>query len=251
MITVVSGKVGYGKSYHCVRLAREHLRDGGCVATNIHLEVSKIAKSVGRRLSPAQIIPIDADTDPRLIPTGDRRGSGHRKTIVILDECLNWFQSTVGGKDTRKVSWSEWLRQSDKLGQHVIFIAQNFERAAKWIRELAAISIEVFPLRDVKIGMVFPLWLLFPPFKDMYCAKTRDVRSGLIQGLELHRFSPKIHCLYNTAETFGFVGAASAYDSVRLWPRYRSPAWAVVLAGAVSLLSCFFACLAAVFGGYP
>lgn len=226
MITVVSGKVGYGKSFDCVRRFKDHLAGGGCVATNITLDLDFMSKAVGRRISPRQVLHVDADTDPKLIPTGDRRGRGKRRTIVCLDECLNWFQSAVGGKDSRKQSWSEWLRQSDKLGQDVWFVAQNFERAAKWIRELAAISVEIFPLRDFKVGMIFPIWLLFPPLKNMYCAKWRDVRSGMVTRLELHRFSNDVKGMYNTSETFGFVGARSAYDDLNLWPRYRSPRWA-------------------------
>lgn len=226
MITVISGKVGYGKTLDCVRRVRDHLARGGCVCTNIRLDAGQIGRAVGRRLSKSQILPLSADSDPATIPTGDRRGHGHRKTIVLLDEALNWFQSSGGAKDPRKVVWSEWLRQSDKLGQDVWFVAQNFERAAKWIRELAALSIEIFPLKEIKIGMVFPLWLLFPPFRKMYCAKWRDVRSGMVIKLELHRYSPDVWALYDTSETFGFVGAASAYDAVRLWPPYKSPLWA-------------------------
>lgn len=223
MVTVVSGKLGSGKSYDCVRRARDHLAKGGCVRTNIQLDVSQIGRAVGRRLSPAQIGLVSSSDDPTTIPTGDRRGRGSRRTIVILDEALNWFQSTGTGKDSRKETWGEWLRQSDKLGQDVWFIAQNFERAAKWIRELAQISIEIFPLKDVKIGMIFPIWLLFPPLRKMYCAKYRDVRSGMVVKLDFHRYSSDVWDLYDTSETFGFAGAASAYDDVRLWPAYRSP----------------------------
>lgn len=226
MVTVVSGKLGSGKSFDCVRRVRDHLARGGCVRTNIRLDVSQISKAVGRRLSPAQIGVVSAEDDPTLIPTGDRRGRGSRRTIVLLDEALNWFQSTGNTKDPRKTAWGEWLRQSDKLGQDVWFVAQNFERAAKWIRELAQVSIEIFPLKDVKIGMIFPLWLLFPPFRHMYCAKWRDVRSGMVCKLEIHRYSPDVWNLYDTSETFGFVGADSAYNSVHLWPAYRSPLWA-------------------------
>lgn len=226
VITVISGKLASGKSYHCVLKVRDHLAKGGCVRTNIRLDTEQIGRYVGRRLSPRQVGLVSAEDDPTEIPTGDRRGHGSRRTIVLLDEALNWFQSTVGSKDSRKFSWSEWLRQSDKLGQDVWFVAQNFERAAKWIRELAQVSIEIFPLRDLKIGMIFPVWLLFPPMRNMYCAKYRDVRSGLVVKLEFHRYSSDVWDLYDTSETFGFVGAASAYDSVNLWPRYRSPLWA-------------------------
>lgn len=187
-----------------------------------------MSASVGRRVSSVQVGLVSAEDNPALIPTGDRRGKGNRRTIVLLDEALNWFQSSSGAsKDERKQSWGEWLRQSDKLGQDVWFIAQNFERAAKWIRELAQVSIEVFALKDVKIGLVFPIWLIFPPFKKMYCCKYRDVRSGQVLRLEFHRYTSKVWELYDTSETFGFVGADSAYQNLRLWPRYVSPVWAL------------------------
>lgn len=237
MVTVISGKLGSGKSYDCVRRVRDHLAHGGCVRTNIRLDTVQIGRAVGRRLSSRQVGIVSADDDPTLIPTGDRRGHGTRRTIVLLDEALNWFQSSGGAKDSRKLSWGEWLRQSDKLGQDVWFVAQNFERAAKWIRELAQVSIEIFPLRDLKIGMIFPVWLFFPPMRNMYCAKYRDVRSGLVVKLELHRYSHEVWDLYDTSETFGFVGAGSAYDSVNLWPAYRSPLWAFGAALFVFALS--------------
>lgn len=224
MITVISGKIGAGKSFDAVRRVREHLANGGCVRTNISLDFRQIGRSVGRRLSPSQIGPLSADDDPKTIPTGDRRGRGTRRTIVLLDEALNWFQSSDGKKDDpRKREWGEWLRQSDKLGQDVWFIAQNFERAAKWIRELAQVSEEVFPMRDVRLFFFLPMVWVFPFFRRMYCVKRRDVRSGQMIGCEFHFYSPRIWTLYDTSETFGFVGAASAYDDVRAWPRYVSP----------------------------
>lgn len=237
MVVVVSGKLGSGKSYDCVRRIRDHLAQGGCVRTNIKLDTLQISKSVGRRLNPKQVGTLSPTDDPKQIPTGDRRGHGSRRTIVLLDEALNWFQSSpASAKDERKNTWGEWLRQSDKLGQDVWFVSQNFERSAKWIRELAQLSLEVFPLRDVKIAMVLPLWLLFPPFRKMYCVKKRDVRSGQIIGLEIHRYSSAVWDLYDTSETFGFVGAESAYNGLKLWPRYVAPVWAFVSSLTISFL---------------
>lgn len=237
MVVVVSGKLGSGKSYDCVRRVRDHLALGGCVRTNIKLDIVQISKSVGRKLNPLQVGTLSPTDNPQKIPTGDRRGHGSRRTIVLLDEALNWFQSSpASAKDERKATWGEWLRQSDKLGQDVWFVAQNFERSAKWIRELAQLSIEVFPLREVKIAMILPLWLLFPPFKRMYCVKKRDVRSGMVIGIELHSYSPKVWSLYDTSETFGFEGAESAYNGLRLWPKYVAPVWAFISSLTVSLL---------------
>lgn len=223
-VTVVSGKLGSGKSYDCVRRVVEHLRCGGCVRTNIALDYKKIGAAIGRRLSPFQIGSLSASDDPKTIPTGDRRGHGSRRTIVLLDEALNWFQSEASAnKDEKKKAWGEWLRQSDKLGQDVWFISQNFERSAKWIRELAQISVEIVPLKDVKIAWFVPVWLVFPPARKMYVAKWRDVRSGSIIKIEFHRYSSFVWNLYDTSETFGFVGAASAYDKVRLYPKFKNP----------------------------
>lgn len=239
MITVISGKIGAGKSFDAVRRVRDHLAAGGCVCTNISLDYAQIGRAVGRRLSSKQIMKLSADDDPKTIPTGDRRGRGNRKTIVLLDEALNWFQSTDAKKDDpKKKEWGEWLRQSDKLGQNVWFIAQNFERAAKWIRELAQVSEEVFPMRDMRLFFFIPFTWVFPFFKRMYCVKRRDVRSGQMIGCEFHFYTRKVWDLYDTSETFGFVGAQSAYDSVRLYPPYKSPAPLLAIQGLGCLL-CF------------
>lgn len=236
-VTVISGKLGSGKSYDCVRLVRDHLAAGGCVRTNIRLDYRQIGDAVGRRLSPYQIGTLSASDDPTTIPTGDRRGHGSRRTIVLLDEALNWFQSEgTSSKDERKRAWGEWLRQSDKLGQDVWFIAQSFERAAKWIRELAQVSREIIPLRTVRFFTFLPLWWLVPPFRNCYLVDKRDVRSGANIGFELHRYSPSVWRLYDTSETFGFAGAASAYDRVNLWPPYRRPV--VGVAVCLGALAC-------------
>ena len=228
MITVVSGKLGAGKSLDMVRMMREHLGRGGCVRTNIRLSSASMTRSLGRRVLSAQIGGLSASDNPTTIPTGDRRGRGKRRTMVVLDEALNWFQSEGAGTESadvkeRRRAWGEWLRQSDKLGQDVYFIAQNFERAAKWIRELAQLSREVIPLRSVRIGWFLPLWWLFPPLRTMYAVLVFDVRSRTRQAVEFHRYDKSLFQLYDTSETFGFVGAASAYDGVALWPVYQPP----------------------------
>lgn len=247
MITVISGKLGSGKSYDCVRLVRDHLAKGGCVRTNISLDYKQIGKAIGRRLSPFQIGKVSADDNPSDIPTGDRRGKGTRRTIVLLDEALNWFQSEgASNKDERKKAWSEWLRQSDKLGQDVWFIAQNFERAAKWIRELAQVSREIIPIKSVRLLSFLPLWVFFPPARRAYMVSKRDVRSGQSIGFEFHLYRPAIWQLYDTSETFGFVGAKSAYDGVGVWPSFKRP----VVGLAICLGSLICACVIGGICGY-
>lgn len=234
MVTVVSGKLGSGKSFDMVRMMREHLGRGGAVRTNISLSSRAMSESLGRHVTARQIGKLSATDDPTTIPTGDRRGRGSRRVMVVLDEALNWFQSEgtaeQGDAKERKRAWGEWLRQSDKLGQDVYFIAQNFERAAKWIRELAQLSREVIPLKSVRLGWFLPLWWLFPPVRKMYAVLVFDVRSRSRQSVEFHRYTPRVWCLYDTSETFGFVGAGSVYDTFLLWPPYRPPLQPLIFA---------------------
>lgn len=231
MVTVVSGKLGSGKTLDCVRMVRDHLENGGCVRTNISLDYRQIGKAVGRKLSPKQIGPLTSDDDPTTIPTGDKRGHGKRRTIVLLDEALNWFQSEgASTKDDRKRKWSEWLRQSDKLGQDVYFIAQNFERSAKWIRELAQVNRNIIALKSVRLFTFVPLWWLFPPMRKSYLAVSWDCQTKQQIGFEFHRYKASIWKLYDTSETYGFKAVGSAYDDLSLWPRYVPPLRGLILA---------------------
>lgn len=238
MITVVQGKLGSGKSYDCVRMIADHLKKGGCVRTNISLDYKIIGAIIGRRLSPYQIGSVSANDNPSDIPIGDKRGKGKRRTLVILDEALNWFASTTDKTDNRKSTWGEWLRQSDKLGQDVFFIAQNFERSAKWIRELAQVCRDVVSLKQFAVFGFVPLWYFFPPFRWMYLVRSFDVASKERISLELHIYESRIFRMYDTSETYGFQSAFSAYDSVSLFPRYNPPLAPLYLCLLLVLFHC-------------
>lgn len=217
----------------------EHLYAGGCVRTNISLDYKKIGKRLGRALRPWQIGGLSAGDDPKTIPTGDKRGHGKRRTYVILDEALNWFQSEGKTKDERKVQWGEWLRQSDKLGQDVFFIAQNFERSAKWIRELAQTSIEIVPLGNVKFLWLFPLGTLVPYLKGVYARVSRDVRSGEVFQIRFFHRSKYVWDMYDTAETFGFTAVGSAYGD-DLYPPFKLGARPLWLSLILLIVTCVF-----------
>lgn len=233
MVVVVQGKLGSGKSYDCVRMMVQHILSGGAVRTNISLSIPQISAAFGRRLAPWQYGTLSERDDPALIPTGDRRGHGKRRTLVVLDEALNWFESSTAKDDTRRESWGRWLRQSDKLGQDVYFIAQNFERAAKWIRELAQVCIEMIPFRGMS-WMGIP-WGKLPMFRNVYSRRVWDVRSKSVLTWSLHKYSRFYWRFYDTSETFGFQGAASAYSLGVVYPAHVSTAPALACVFCVLL----------------
>lgn len=243
MIAVVEGAVGAGKTYYAVRMIVDHLRGGGVVATNLTLHKTALERATGRRLSKRQLLTISAETVPSTIPRGDLRGHGGRKVLVILDEALNWFASS-SSKDETKRPWMEWLRQSDKLGQRVVFIAQAFDRSAKWIRELAQLVVSVRNLGQMR-PLGIPIGKLLG-LSHVSCAVTNDLTIMQRTGCEFYVLSPDIWTCYDTAVLYGFNASSNAYDSVRLWPRHHLPVlafsilglWAAwgVLRGVLSLI---------------
>lgn len=227
MITVVTGKIGACKSYYMVERMALHLRAGGVVCTNIHLYPDRIEQLIGRKLRPWQILPLSAADDPAKIPRGDFRGEGRRRVMVVLDEALNWFASSGGPKDERKQTWGEWLRQSDKLGQDVFFVAQNFERSAKWIRELAQVVYYCQNFGQMHF-LRLPLgsWLRLG---RLYCVSKYDVTSKQLLNWEPGILQSAVWRCYRSAELFGFEASESAYVGVIFPPHKISPLLPVCL----------------------
>ena len=81
MVTVISGKLGSGKSYDCVRRVRDHLAHGGCVRTNIRLDTQQIGRAVGRRLSPRQVGIVSVDAPDALHHTLARSRTNHVNVV--------------------------------------------------------------------------------------------------------------------------------------------------------------------------
>lgn len=237
MITVVSGKLGSGKSLDTVRMMCEHMRRLGAVRTNINLNTDNVKKYIGFPLRRYQFGIVTSADDPREIPRGDFRGSRRNlRCMVVLDEALNWFDSTASKDNPLKQTWGEWLRQSDKLGQDVYFIAQNFERSAKWIRELAQVNREIIAVKSIRLFGFFPIWFLIPFGSRLYVVRCYDVRSAQPLSTELHYYSPSVWNCYNTAETYGFVASNSAIP-LFVPPRFHFPAfWLISFLVSFALL---------------
>lgn len=220
MITVVSGKLGAGKSYHVCKRTIAHLRAGGVVATNMAIDLDAIRRIYHRRVFDWQLLRVSAESDPRRIPRGDFRGAGRRRVMVVLDEALNWFASAVTASDPRRQTWGEWLRQSDKLGQDVFFIAQDFSRAAKWIRELAQVSADVRNFGQVRLwGMPIGKWLRLG---RLYIVVHADVRTKQILGVSTGLIFSDVYRCYRTAELYGFDASDNAYR-YNVAPAYQLP----------------------------
>lgn len=237
MVTVVQGRLGSGKSFDMCRMMCEHLLKGGAVRTNMLLDFPRLQRDHHRRLASWQYGTLDVSSNPETIPTGDRRGHGRRRVLVVLDEALNWFETDGRGSDPRRETWGRWLRQSDKLGQDVFFVAQDFSRAAKWIRELAALMFEMVPFRNIT-WMGIP-WGRLPFFRSIYARRVWDVRSKSVLSWSLRRYSAYWGRYYDTAALYGFEGADNVYDSGVVFPAHRPIVFAPCAVALVEVLQWF------------
>lgn len=237
MIAVVEGSVGAGKTYWVVKAVADHLRAGGIVCTNLSLNLSALRRYCGRRISNQQLLTATASMAPSAIPRGDLRGAGRRRVLVVLDEALNWFSSSRS-KDEGLNSWQEWLRQSDKLGQDVYFIAQRFDRAAKWIRELAQICVSVKNFGQMRwLGL--PLGRLLG-LRHVSCYVRWDLTIQQRVGWGIYTLKPEVWECYDTAVLYGFQASDNAYTRISsVWPPHRVcrlPLWLSAVFFSVSLL---------------
>lgn len=223
MISVVEGAVGAGKTYWCVAMIADHLRRGGIVATNLDLRLAPLRRLTGRRLSAGQFLSVGAEMSPFEIPRGDLRGGGRRRVVVVLDEALNWFPSASAGvRDERGAAWQRWLRQSDKLGQDVYFVAQRFDRAAKWLRELAQICVSVRNWGQLSaFGLPVGRWLGLGRVSTF---ARWDLQIQRCVQWRVYTLHSRIWDCYNTATLYGFPASGNAYDRpVGVWPPVLIP----------------------------
>lgn len=221
MITVVEGAVGAGKTYWVVDQIARHLRAGGIVATNLDLRLRELRRLTGRRLSSGQFLVISAEMSPFDIPRGDFRGGGHRKVMVVLDEALNWFPSARESNE-KGSTWQTWLRQSDKLGQDVYFVAQRFDRAAKWLRELAQLCVSVRNLGQLRLVGIPVGRLIGLKYVSLWTRYDLGLQQSV--GWGVYTLNSAVWRCYDTAKLYGFPAADNAYEvGAGAWPQTKFP----------------------------
>lgn len=219
MITIISGRLGCGKSYLAVKMMQEHLYRGGIVATNIRLR-NMPDRILGR------VIHIDGNCHPTELPSGDRRGHGKRRVMIVIDEALSWFGIADDHKnDPRKVVWGDWLRHSDKLGQDIFLISQDWAQTVKWIRVL---SQRVWFCHNSKNEK----FIRHLPFKFLYAAEknTIDVENQVVGlpakpiRMRFYLLSKRVYSCYDTAETFEGekFESENIYERFTIWPRSKN-----------------------------
>jgi len=202
LVWAIIGNLGGGKTLTAVKVAVEALEKGFFVVSNITLNMDAICCLYGERCRNLYLHVDLANDDPFLFPSGDPRGSGgKRRVLVILDECAEYFDQYSSGSANVKRFWS-WLRHSSKRSQDVFIIVQRAEYLTKPLRLLISRFIWVDDLA------VWKVWRMKLPFMGGYCMQNVfDRQHNRIQGVDF--ISKKVWgSYYCTAECISVISSA-------------------------------------------
>lgn len=185
-VTLVTGKLGAGKSLVCVGRIRDYLRQGRRVATNLDLHLDKLLPAQSR----ASVVRLpDKPTvrDLEVLGSGNDLMDESRNGLIVLDELAAWLNARSWGDKSRQPV-IDWLIHSRKKGWDVMLICQHMNQIDKQVRE-ALVEYLVLCRRLDRMRIPF-----FGPLVSL-------LTGGLVKG-----YFPKMH--------FGIVRYGTAADSV-------------------------------------
>lgn len=127
------GGLGSGKSLMAVSRIQSKLESGRPVATNINLDLAKLAPRVERPM--VYRLP-DFPTGDDLYALGEieQEGDEEQNGLVVLDEAGLYLNAREWNDKGRKHAL-EWFLHSRKLGWDVILLTQSFGMVDKQVRE--------------------------------------------------------------------------------------------------------------------
>jgi len=196
MISLVTGKIGGGKTLHCVGLMLRHLAKGGTVVTNVDLvweAVARLAKIRHRvEVRPEQLVRIDL-VDSAEWHVGIPWGTSVLPVLVVLDEIHLFFNARDWAK-TQQLhrGMLSFLSQSRKCCIDVVFIAQVATTLEKQFRVQCEWEFYCRSVKDIKIPGLGTL-----PFNFMLQVK-KDVETDKPVSREFRAYDRALFPLYDT-----------------------------------------------------
>lgn len=222
MITGIVGKVGGGKSLLALSQMLSHMADGGCIATNIELDMDGCAKWLWKRqrqVRSSQYVPLDLNEDIRFqnqIP----RGVPLRNVKVFIDESHLFYNAD----DHRDLSSQYkdikgFITQSRKVSVDVCFITQAWDTLYMQFRKQALFLYKCRDFREIN----FPIFGKLPGMGLLWskcCASTDQV-------LENGRtpLSKELFRCYSTRQVYDDVTAALFEKMPLFQPQPNKVSW--------------------------
>jgi len=196
MISIITGKLGGGKTLYCVGRMVEHLAKGGTIATNVDLVWQELVDLVKRRyrriLRPEQLMRVDLAECARwhaVIPWG----VPEFPVLVVLDE-IHLFFNARDWKKTEELhrDMLSFLSQSRKANIDVLFIAQVAATLEKQFRDQSEWEFYCRNLRDVHVPLLGRM-----PLNRLLLVQ-RDNNSQTVARRQIMNFDRALFPVYDT-----------------------------------------------------
>lgn len=195
MIEIYQGRLGSGKTYSTVPRILSHLAKGLTVVLNVELNFQECfeycKRHYGVEIQEGQLRYFDSDDLLNLyknIPFGQKGAP----ILIVIDEASMW----IGSKDWQKThknnpDFLPWLRQSRKVFQDIIFVAQSAKDVDAGVRRLCQF---IWGFRDMDR---FPL-LGLPLFKGRIRWIQLDLDGKTVLNSGFKKKDTEIFKCYNT-----------------------------------------------------
>lgn len=200
MISVITGKIGGGKTLLALTQMLDHLAKGGCVISNVALHPDKVARHLlrtrGKKLLKDQLRHYDFEANPEFqgkIPWG----IPSLPVLVVCDEAHLYYNAALAAKLTAQcMTLVSFLTQSRKASVDVVFITQDDKTLWTQFRNQALFGYRCRDMRSVNLPFVGKA-----SFLGLNWVKF-DVQSGEIMERGRTPLSPKLFGLYDTFQMY-------------------------------------------------
>lgn len=154
----ISGKRGTGKGLVACRLAREYLRRGCPVATNMDLRLDYLAGPRSRVVA-YRLPDCPKTADLEALPRGNANPTNEKRNgLLLLDEVSVFLNARAWSEADRKGTLA-WLAQSRKDGWDLCMLGQNPSQLDKQVRDgLIEVHGTVRRLDKYAVPVLSPLW---------------------------------------------------------------------------------------------
>lgn len=203
-MTLYSGFVGSGKSYHATR---EGIRfadasfGGGWVLANFPIKPKKSLFGFGKTET-RWIFKRNEEFSPKLLIDLSREYGWDKKEnscMLIFDEAGILFNSRDWAKNRDRMAWIQFFSQSRKFGYDIVFVAQDARMLDRQIRSLCEYEIAHRKMNNWSIFKLLPM-TTFACIKYWNGMNARYARGSL--SLSIYRKS--IADRYDTNALFGY-----------------------------------------------
>jgi hypothetical protein len=245
MISLVTGKIGSGKTLYCVGMIIRHIAQGGTVYTNIRLNWVAVALIIVQRFRRIaerdQLRELDLAECEKWHDSIEW-GSPGSPVLVVLDEIHLFFNA----RDWAKTSaihrpMLSFLSQSRKTDTDVVFIAQVATTLEKQFRVQCEWEYYCRNIKDIHV----PLFGTLPLNRMLLVQK--DVETDKATRRQILRYDRGLWKCYDTRSFLDAQMREAEKNAVRIPRRKlkrapllsRAAAWSIflgILAGATSLL---------------